>query len=99
MHHPLIRLRLTFAAGDPIFYLHHANVDRAWWSWQTRNLEKRTKDISGPLVAFDWDNEQGGNVTLDHDIAIFETVSMEAKVRDVMHIQKGVLCYEYDGIY
>jgi hypothetical protein len=25
------------AGFDPIFYLHHANVDRLWWNWQRAN--------------------------------------------------------------
>jgi tyrosinase len=24
---------LTTAAADPLFYMHHANVDRLWWNW------------------------------------------------------------------
>lgn len=87
--------------ADPIFWLHHANVDRSWWSWQSRDLGKRVRDISGPLVAFDYQNAQGGNVTLDHPIEIGETESMKLKatVSDVMHIQKGPLCYQYDELY
>jgi hypothetical protein len=23
------------AAADPIFWMHHANLDRLWWVWQT----------------------------------------------------------------
>jgi hypothetical protein len=25
---------VAFAGFDPIFYLHHCNVDRLWWNWQ-----------------------------------------------------------------
>jgi len=24
---------ITTAAADPLFYMHHANVDRLWWTW------------------------------------------------------------------
>lgn len=27
----------SLAAFDPIFYLHHCNVDRIWWNWQQAN--------------------------------------------------------------
>lgn len=87
------------AASDPIFYLHHANVDRAWWSWQKRNLTERVRDISGPIVNFDWENEQAGNVSLKHPIFIGETVRLEAVIGDMMHIQRGMLCYGYDELY
>ncbi|KAG5763064.1 hypothetical protein H9Q69_002440 [Fusarium xylarioides] len=66
---------------------------------QIRDLKKREKDISGPLVNFDYNNEAAGNVTLDHGIFIGETVKLKAKVKDVMHIKKGILCYEYEDTY
>jgi tyrosinase len=25
---------LETAAADPIFWMHHANIDRIWWQWQ-----------------------------------------------------------------
>ena len=89
----------TCAAADPIFYLHHTNLDRAWWSWQKKDLKNRETDISGPLVAFDYGNAQGGNVTLDYEIYFGETVKVTAKVKDMMHIQKAGLCYTYDELY
>ncbi|PKS13374.1 hypothetical protein jhhlp_000145 [Lomentospora prolificans] len=87
--------------ADPLFYLHHANVDRAWWSWQSRDLENRTMDISGPLIAFDFDNKVAGNLTLDHDMSLGVTneTTIKVKVQDVMHIQRGRLCYNYDKLY
>jgi tyrosinase len=36
--------------GDPLFYLHHAWMDKLWWDWQFRDLENRLADISGPNV-------------------------------------------------
>ncbi|KIJ28356.1 hypothetical protein M422DRAFT_270357 [Sphaerobolus stellatus SS14] len=36
--------------ADPIFYMHHANLDRVWWSWQAKNLSARLADISGPII-------------------------------------------------
>ncbi|KAE9968346.1 hypothetical protein BLS_005896 [Venturia inaequalis] len=31
--------------GDPVFYFHHASVDRTWWTWQ--NLEPETRPHTG----------------------------------------------------
>ncbi len=28
----------TFSPNDPIFWLHHANVDRLWANWRARRL-------------------------------------------------------------
>lgn len=73
-------------------------MDRAWWSWQTRNIE-RLEDISGPLVRFDYNNEVAGNVTLDTKIHVGATVNITTTVRDVMDIEGGRLCYTYDKVY
>ncbi|KAL4880306.1 hypothetical protein BJY04DRAFT_219301 [Aspergillus karnatakaensis] len=36
--------------GDPIFYLHHAYLDRLWWQWQQADQARRLYDIGGPNV-------------------------------------------------
>ncbi|KAK8118461.1 uncharacterized protein PG998_003087 [Apiospora kogelbergensis] len=91
----------TYASpADPIFFLHHSNVDRAWWSWQTRDLARREKDMSGPLVMFDYANVLGGNATLDTPVWVgLGDGRVELKVKDLMHIQKGPLCYTYESLY
>jgi tyrosinase len=33
--------------GDPVFYLHHAMIDRVWWLWQLQDPVKRTMPING----------------------------------------------------
>ncbi|KAJ0104427.1 hypothetical protein J7T55_010891 [Diaporthe amygdali] len=34
--------------GDPLFFLHHTNLDRLWWDWQQVDPDTRTNAI-GPL--------------------------------------------------
>ncbi|KAK7703242.1 hypothetical protein SLS64_009219 [Diaporthe eres] len=36
--------------GDPVFFLHHANLDRLWQKWQEANLTARLTDMSGQLI-------------------------------------------------
>ena len=86
------------ACSDPVFYLHHANLDRLWWSWQKMDLSRRLTDISGPINYADFNNIQGGNVTLDFPIGIGVNAP-NVTVRDVMDIGAGVLCYDYDQVY
>jgi tyrosinase len=31
--------------GDPIFYFHHAMLDRLWWIWQMQDPEKRVNAV------------------------------------------------------
>ncbi|KAK7957228.1 uncharacterized protein PG986_006450 [Apiospora aurea] len=91
----------TYASpADPVFFLHHSNVDQAWWSWQMRDLAAREKDMSGPLVMFDYANKLGGNATLETPVWVGLGQSrVEVKVADLMHIQKGPLCYTYESLY
>lgn len=35
----------VMSSGDPVFYLHHAWLDRAWWKWQLLDKENRLYDI------------------------------------------------------
>ncbi|KAL8687717.1 MAG: hypothetical protein Q9218_006189 [Villophora microphyllina] len=40
------------AAGDPVFFLHHAQVDRLWTIWQSLNPSVRGKQLYGTETAF-----------------------------------------------
>ena len=35
------------SAGDPLFYLHHAWLDRIWRKWQLKDPEVRDKEMGG----------------------------------------------------
>ncbi|CAE6509048.1 unnamed protein product [Rhizoctonia solani] len=31
----------TFSTNDPVFHLHHGNIDRLWWLWQEKSDENK----------------------------------------------------------
>ncbi|KAK5991853.1 Tyrosinase ustQ [Cladobotryum mycophilum] len=35
------------AANDPLFFLHHVNLDRIWWRWQQENPKARMLEYDG----------------------------------------------------
>ena len=37
--------------SDPVFWLHHAQIDRVWTMWQGQNLERRTWEVWGTSTA------------------------------------------------
>ncbi|KAJ3517028.1 hypothetical protein NMY22_g14058 [Coprinellus aureogranulatus] len=77
------------AGADPLFYLHHLNLDRMWWHWQRRNQAKRLYEISGPTT-------QGGtdNVTLDF-VMDFPSLGLNLTIRNVMDTFKEPNCYTF----
>ncbi|KAH9229139.1 hypothetical protein K456DRAFT_1923934 [Colletotrichum gloeosporioides 23] len=90
----------TYASpGDPLFYLHHTNLDRLWWSWQSRDLSTRLSDISGPVVANDWTNEVDRNVTLDDTVYVGTSNITTRTVKQLMDVREELLCYTYEDLY
>lgn len=41
---------VSASPGDPLFYLHHANIDRLWWLWQAADLPARLEEMGGQNV-------------------------------------------------
>ncbi|KAJ6532764.1 tyrosinase [Mycena vulgaris] len=76
--------------GDPVFYLHHANLDRIWWNWQQLDLPKRLFDVSGrssvdpPFV----------NITLAFELKMLNLAPL-IPIRDIMDPSSQPLCYTY----
>jgi hypothetical protein len=75
------------STNDPIFFLHHAQVDRVWWLWQQQNPSARNYDYSG----MEWANQPA---TLD-SIMYMSDFAPERKVRDFMTTNNADLCYKY----
>lgn len=85
------------STNDPLFFLHHAALDRIWSIWQDANIKDRLFDVGKPETGF---------------LALFFTplklqtpiwmgfAAPDRPARDVMDTinrdGKGFLCYKYD---
>jgi tyrosinase len=76
------------AARDPIFWLHHANVDRLWNRW----LDTRGHELPDPMADKDWYDQQfpfydeNGNQVMVSVSKILELAGKEARYDDD-HVQ------------
>ncbi|KAF8802282.1 tyrosinase [Phlegmacium glaucopus] len=75
--------------GDPIFYLHHANLDRIWWNWQ-QMLPSRLYEISGRSTP----DPPYQNVTLEFELEM-GNLAPNVTIRNVMDIHSDSNCYTY----
>ena len=74
---------------DPIFYLHHGNLDRIWAKWQAAEPEKRMYAVSGPTGG-----RGSANLTLDFKMP-YTTLVDPVVVRDVMDTRSEPACFYY----
>ncbi|KAJ1978969.1 hypothetical protein H4R34_003011 [Dimargaris verticillata] len=70
------------ASNDPIFFLHHAMIDKLWAVWQGQN----------PDLAFDYNgfNADGDEATLDDPLPGYPS-----PVGSTMDLLSGEYCYQY----
>jgi tyrosinase len=82
--------------NDPIFYMHHANLDRIWWMWQKR-AEENLYSFGGPVYPF---GRGPGTVTLNCTMEMGAFMAPSLPVLTVMDTVnadgRGFLCYEYE---
>ncbi|KAH6637845.1 hypothetical protein C7974DRAFT_332540, partial [Boeremia exigua] len=78
--------------NEPLFFLHHANVDRAWAKWQGRNATR--------LVDYTGKRDQADTIpaSIDDTMPIMALGDTEPIVKDYMDIQTGPLCYTYSDM-
>ncbi|KAH8880185.1 Di-copper centre-containing protein [Thozetella sp. PMI_491] len=88
--------------GDPLFYLHHTNMDRLWNKWQRANWPARKYDIAGPDTQFAYPFEFMGpknytNITLAYEMPFGDLIQNTPTVviSSVMDIGAGLLSYTY----
>ncbi|KAK0609443.1 hypothetical protein B0T14DRAFT_441792 [Immersiella caudata] len=82
--------------GDPVFWLHHANIDRVWWIWQLQDLERRLVEVSHTMTMRN--NPPSVNGTLE-DVNNLGVLAGDVLTRDLMSTMGGMggkLCYVYE---
>ncbi|KAL2813650.1 hypothetical protein BDW59DRAFT_167458 [Aspergillus cavernicola] len=100
-----------YSNGDPIFYLHHAYVDRMWWQWQQADLANRLTEIGGPNVPSQEVlqsvglpppsstlvdyNGDEGDTTTLAHVLWMHGIRPNVTIAEVMDLGGGVICAEY----
>jgi tyrosinase len=73
--------------SDPVFFLHHAFVDRNFRIWQNQD-SARTRTINGRDV-------QGNPINLDTRINVYG-IRPDVTIRQILDTQDETLCYRYN---
>ncbi|ORY52891.1 Di-copper centre-containing protein [Rhizoclosmatium globosum] len=79
----------SISPNDPIFWLHHAFVDKVWWRWQSR-CPAFKYDYEGPITANDPIAPNGGTANPSMQVD-----SWQVTVAQMLDTQGGTLCYTY----
>lgn len=85
---------LFASAGDPLFFLHHAQIDRLWTQWQQLDPATRQYALSGTGSVL---NYPPTPVFQLNDTINLGKLSPEGPrpIRDFMSTVQGPFCYEY----
>ncbi|ETS76937.1 hypothetical protein PFICI_10811 [Pestalotiopsis fici W106-1] len=97
--------------GDPLFFLHHANLDRLWWKWQSQDLETRLVEMNGQSIPSLSDLTTNGwlfpsSSVMDYDNDEYNTTTLNhnlwmvgivpnTTIAEVMDIRGETICAEY----
>ncbi|CAE6471904.1 unnamed protein product [Rhizoctonia solani] len=83
-------LKEHYSPNDPLFYLHHAQIDRMWALWQGRN-KTRLSDYSGNTI-----QNVTTNTALTSDLMTMLDLAENRTVESIMDTQANGLCYTYE---
>ncbi|KAK1656697.1 hypothetical protein BDP55DRAFT_624850 [Colletotrichum godetiae] len=81
----------TTSPNEPLFFLHHAQIDRLWWKWQQESPSTREFEYSG--LAAQINSTELIPAHLD-DMLLMGGLAEDLRVQDVM-TTNGRLCYVY----
>ena len=79
----------SFKPLDPVFFLHHTQLDRLWWTWQRAHPEKRLAEYIGKAA-----HNSTEKASLA-DVIPMGGLGPDVTVRKLMNTEGGALCYGY----
>ncbi|KAJ0168435.1 Tyrosinase [Colletotrichum tanaceti] len=102
---------VSLSPADPLFFMHHTNLDRLWWEWQSKDVSRLT-DMSGrnvavagllaqaqpkilPVEAFSPYFGDNGNVTTLDHVLWMAGTAENITIGEVMDIKSDAICIEY----
>ncbi|KAF9692494.1 hypothetical protein EKO04_009777 [Ascochyta lentis] len=79
----------TYASpADPVFFLHHAFIDRNFRIWQNNGGNARVTTVGGTDAV-------GNRLTLDTTVNVYD-FRPTVRIRDILNTQSSLLCYKYN---
>ncbi|KAI9148944.1 Fumarate reductase 2 [Paramyrothecium foliicola] len=102
----------SLSPADPLFFMHHTNLDRIWWEWQ-REDPARLTEIGGPNVAaspmlvnaqpkilgvdaFLPYFDDNGNVTTLNHVLWMGGAAENATIAEVMDVRSDLICADFE---
>jgi tyrosinase len=73
--------------ADPVFFLHHAFIDRNFRIWQNQD--------SFRLGYIDGTDKAGNPLTLDTTVNVYD-IRPTVRIRDILDTTSQTLCYKYN---
>lgn len=79
----------TYASpADPVFFLHHAFIDRNFRIWQNNGGNARVTQISGS-------DSQGNQLRMDTTVNVYD-FRPTVRISDILNTVSSTLCYRYN---
>ncbi|KAL0955842.1 hypothetical protein HGRIS_002044 [Hohenbuehelia grisea] len=90
----------SFTSNDPLFWLHHGQMDRIWWNWQMAHPHNFDA-FHGFALTKEFQQMQTGwgdfkpNASVDHMLR-FDHVTAPVHVSRTFNVSAPPFCYYYD---
>ncbi|KAI7549418.1 Di-copper centre-containing protein [Hortaea werneckii] len=82
--------------GDPLFYLHHSNIDRMWWMWQMQDTATRAQgetSVAGTNTFFN--QPPSANTTVEDYVQYGYAAGPPRQIKELLKTTEGPFCYTY----